>query len=83
MSAFEIANKAGQMVPFYLNTIQIQVQEKEKAKGIQKGDRVIIYLGGDDGSASANGISAYIKVDGKERFIGIKGFVTGDVTVTL
>lgn len=39
------------------------------------GDRVIIYLGGDDGSVSANGISAFVKVDGVERGVIPERFV--------
>jgi hypothetical protein len=38
-----------------------------EASDLAPGDRVIIYLGGDDGSVSANGISAFVKVDGIER----------------
>jgi hypothetical protein len=38
-----------------------------EAADLAPGDRVIIYLGGDDGSVSANGISAFVKVDGVER----------------
>lgn len=38
-----------------------------EAADLAPGDRVIIYLGGDDGSVSANGISAFVKIDGVER----------------
>lgn len=38
-----------------------------EAADLAPGDRVIIYLGGDDGSVSANGISAFVKIDGIER----------------
>ncbi len=48
-------------------------------RGVSPGDRVIIYLGGDDGSASANGISAFVKVDGTERFIVHEAFVWAKV----
>lgn len=40
------------------------------------GDRVIVYLGGDtDGVVDANGISAFVKVDGEERYVIQERFV--------
>lgn len=42
---------------------------------LEPGDRVIIYLGGDDGAVSANGISAFVKVDGVERGVIPERFV--------
>ncbi len=43
------------------------------------GDRVIIYLGGDDGSVSANGISAFTKIDGVERGVVPERFIWAKV----
>lgn len=44
------------------------------------GDRVIVYLGGDtDGIVEANGISAFVKVDGVERAVVHEAFVWAKV----
>lgn len=44
--------------------------------GVSPGDRVIVFLGGDtQGEVSANGISAYVKVDGEDRYIVHETFI--------
>lgn len=43
--------------------------------GVRVGDRVVIYLGGDDGEVSAAGISAFVKVDGVERGVVPERFI--------
>jgi hypothetical protein len=48
-------------------------------KGIKPGDHVIVFLGGDDGGVSANGVSAFVKVDAVERAVVHQRFVWGVV----
>jgi hypothetical protein len=43
--------------------------------GIKPGDHVIVFLGGDDGGVSANGISAFVKLDALERAVVHERFV--------
>ena len=39
-------------------------------RGVSPGERVIIFLGGDSqGEVSANGISAFVKIEGEERWV--------------
>jgi hypothetical protein len=40
-----------------------------------KGERVIVYLGGDDGEISAAGISAFVSLDGAEAFMIHEKFI--------
>jgi hypothetical protein len=47
--------------------------------GLRVGDHVLVYLGGDDGEVSANGISAFVKVDAVERAVVHDRFVWGVV----
>lgn len=50
------------------------------AADLVPGDRVIVYLGGDtDGIVEANGISAFVKVDGVERCVVHEAFVWAKV----
>lgn len=42
---------------------------------VAKGDRIIIYLGGDDGEISASGISAFLPLNGQECFVVPDRFV--------
>ncbi len=42
---------------------------------LKPGDRVVIFIGGDDGGVSANGISAFTKIDGRERAVVHEKFV--------
>lgn len=46
-----------------------------QAADLAPGDRVVIYLGGDDGAVSANGISAFVKIDGVERGVVPSQFI--------
>lgn len=49
-------------------------------RGVSPGERVIIFLGGDSqGEVSANGISAFVKVDGEERWVVHQAFVWAKV----
>jgi hypothetical protein len=49
-------------------------------RGVSPGDRVIVFLGGDtQGEVSANGISAFVKVDGQERYIIHSAFIWAKV----
>lgn len=43
------------------------------------GDRVIVYLGGDDGGINANGISAFVSLDGEEAFMVHEKFIWGRI----
>lgn len=47
--------------------------------GIKPGDHVIVYIGGDDGDVSANGVSAFVKLDAVERAVVHQRFVWGVV----
>lgn len=42
---------------------------------VKPGDHVIVFLGGDDGGVSANGVSAFVKVDAVERAVVHERFV--------
>lgn len=42
---------------------------------LKPGDHVLVYLGGDDGDVSANGISAFVKLDAAERAVVHDRFV--------
>ncbi len=42
---------------------------------LKPGDRVLVFLGGDDGDAVAAGISAFVRVDGVERGVVHERFV--------
>ena len=46
-----------------------------EAADLAPGDRVVIYLGGDDGAVSANGISAFVRIDGVERGVIPERFI--------
>lgn len=49
-------------------------------RGVSPGERVIIFLGGDSqGEVSANGISAFVKVEGEERWVVHQAFVWAKV----
>jgi hypothetical protein len=43
--------------------------------GLEPGQRVVVYIGGDDGSISATGISAFLSFDGQEAAIVPERFV--------
>ncbi len=43
--------------------------------GLEPGQRVVVYIGGDDGGISANGISAFLSFDGVESAIVPSRFV--------
>ncbi len=47
------------------------------APGLRVGDRVIVYLGGDDGGVSSNGISAFVSIDGSDALVIQDRFVWG------
>ena len=42
---------------------------------VQPGDRVVVYLGGDDGDIQASGISAFLPLNGQECFVVPDQFV--------
>lgn len=46
-----------------------------KTDDLQPGDRVIVYIGGDDGAVTANGISAFVPINGVDHFIVHDRFV--------
>jgi hypothetical protein len=46
-----------------------------KTPDLKPGDRVLVYLGGDDGAVSAAGISAFVRVDGVERGVVHERFI--------
>lgn len=47
-----------------------------KVEGLEPGMRVIVYIGGDtEGAVSANGISAFPKIDGKEYCVVPEAFI--------
>jgi len=49
-------------------------------RGVSPGERVIVFLGGDSqGEVSANGISAFVKVEGEERWVVHQAFVWAKV----
>jgi hypothetical protein len=43
--------------------------------GFEVGERVIVYLGGDDGGVNANGISAFVSLDGEDAFMIHEKFI--------
>jgi hypothetical protein len=46
---------------------------------LEPGDRVLVFLGGDDGGVSAAGISAFVRVEGVERGVVHERFVWAKV----
>lgn len=56
------------------------VVEASSMRGVSPGERVIVFLGGDSqGEVSANGVSAFVKVDGEERWVVHQAFVWAKV----
>lgn len=41
----------------------------KEIRDLSPGDHVLVYIGGDDGDVSANGVSAFVKVDAEERAV--------------
>lgn len=49
--------------------VEVMAVGPNVAPGLYVGDSVIVYLGGDDGGVSANGISAFLSVDGSDALV--------------
>lgn len=73
---------------FLLNTDELVTSQNShevvvvasSMRGVSPGERVIVFLGGDtQGEVSANGISAFVKVDGEERWVVHQSFVWAKV----
>lgn len=47
---------------------EVEIMACAPESGFAVGDRVIVYLGGDDGTVSASGISAFVSLDGAQAF---------------
>lgn len=75
------ASAAGATVTTSRSCHELDVVAADPATGVKPGDRVIVYLGGDtDGTADANGISAFVPVEGTEHVVVHEAFVWAKVT---
>ena len=54
---------------------EVEIMAAAPESGFQPGDRVLVYLGGDDGGINANGISAFVSYDGSEAFMVHETFI--------
>lgn len=48
------------------NSHEMEIVASDPSTGLQPGDRVVVFLGGDDGGVSSAGISAFLPYNGEE-----------------
>ncbi len=74
------ASAAGSTVTTSKSGHELDVVASDPKTGLAPGDRVIVYLGGDDGEVTAAGISAFVPVEGAEHVVVHAKYVWAKIT---
>lgn len=74
------ASAAGSTVSTSTSCHELDVVASDPATGLVAGDRVLVYLGGDDGEVSATGISAFVPVEGAEHVVVHEKYIWARIT---
>lgn len=74
------ASAAGSTVTTSASCHELDIVASDAATGLAPGDRVLVYLGGDDGDIAATGISAFVPIEGTDHVVVHAKYVWAKIT---